>query len=249
MSTSGTNISANMALKPTRFRFAPAGGLALRWATYDKLFGGFMKLKTVIFGLFTIASLPANATILTFDTTSTQLGTYGDNVSAPGVGYSEGLGFTPNVSLNFLPDAPYGQYSIWSSGYASLTNALGHGSFNVPGEIVFTPDSGYSVLLHRFDMATWSSGTYQTDIRIWDANGSRAAPNLFSFNQQLNPNIVYQPLAQSLEATGPLHLYISNLGSTGIDNISISQVPVPPAIWMFGSGILGLLGLLKKQQS
>ena len=134
----------------------------------------------------------SHATTLTFGGfSSANANTYGDNVSQAvvgGVTYLQGDGFTPNVALTFSPDPSFGQYSLYSSGYATLTDALGHGSFNVPGEIIFTPSSGVQVTLRGFDIATWSSGTYQTNIGIWDDAGSRAAPNLFTFNQLLNPN-------------------------------------------------------------
>ncbi len=209
-----------------------------------------MKSKLLLASLLSLSAMTANATILTFSNTNSQLpANYGDYVSEPGAfSYPEGNGYTPNVSLDFLPNS-LGPYSIYSGGYASLTDALGHGNFNVSGEIVFTPNNGASVLLHGFDMATWSSGSYQTDIRIWDVNGSLANPNLFNFNQLLLPQTIYQPLGQTLQATGALHLYINNLGSTGIDNISFSQtpVPVPAAVWLFGSALLGFLGLTKRR--
>jgi hypothetical protein len=208
-----------------------------------------MKSRLILASLLSVSALSANATILTFDGI-VDLNSYGDNVTGPGANtYQEGQGYTPNISLDFSPVIGWGPYTIWSSGYASLINALGHGSFNVPGEIMFTPSNGASVLFHGFDIATWSSGSYQTDIRIWDDNGSLIAPNLFSFNQMLQPQTVYQPLGQTLQATGVLHLYINNIGSTGIDNVSFSQtvVPVPAAFWLFGSGLLGFLGLSKRK--
>jgi hypothetical protein len=182
-----------------------------------------------------------SATILTFDTTNNidyLPAGYGDNIDQSLVGgftYLEGAGFTPDISIDFLPDSPYGPYTVWSAGYAFiqatgvtlLPNALGHQSFNVPGEIVLSPSNGAQVFLHGFDIGTYGSVAYSTEIRIWDDNGSRAAPNLFAFSQELSPSLVYQPLAGVIEATGALHIFISNLGSTGIDNLHFAQVPEP----------------------
>jgi len=32
----------------------------------------------------------------------------------------------------------------------------------------------------------------------------------------------------------------------GLDNVSVSAVPVPAAVWLFGSGLIGLIGMRKK---
>jgi hypothetical protein len=198
----------------------------------------------------------SHATTLTFNGFNTSnAATYGDNINQAVVGgitYLEGDGFTPDIALTFKPDAPFSQYSLWPSGYGGtlMVNALGHGSFNVPGEIIFTPSGGAKVTLRGFDIATWSGGSYQTDIRIWDDAGSRAAPNLFSFNQILNPFVVYQPLSAPVTAVGALHLYINNLGSTGLDNVNFTQtlaIPEPEMTAMLLAG-LGLVGAVVRRR-
>jgi hypothetical protein len=37
--------------------------------------------------------------------------------------------------------------------------------------------------------------------------------------------------------------------SWGLDNVqvSVAAVPVPPAVWLFGSGLLGLLGVARQR--
>lgn len=35
----------------------------------------------------------------------------------------------------------------------------------------------------------------------------------------------------------------------GIDNISVSSVPLPPAIWLFGTGLLGLIGIARRKKA
>lgn len=210
-------------------------------------------------------SAPAKATILTFDIGSNSNGTpipsgYGDNVDqsvVAGVSYLEGNGWTPDIMVGFLAD--FGSYSHWASGYAYtaeaitlLPHALGHQSFNVPGEIAFTPNAGEQVFLIGFDVGTWLQGSYVTDIRVWDDLGSRANPNLFAFTATLNPGIVYNPLTQAFAANGPLHLYIDNLGSTGIDNIHFAQaapVPLPAAVWLLGSALVWLCTFGRRHSS
>lgn len=198
-------------------------------------------------GLSMLAPLAAQATVLTFTSTfgTGGLGAYGDRVSTSpqgGTTYGEGDGWTPNVVLDFVTLSNAGPATLWNSGYASLSGALGHGSFNVPSRIDFKPDAGYVVTLRGFDIATWSSGSYQTNIRIWDDSTSFDSP-LFSFNQSLSPNIVYRPLATPIAGTGTLRLYVSNLGSTGLDNVHFIQsaVPEPASLAMMSLGVAGLL--------
>jgi len=35
--------------------------------------------------------------------------------------------------------------------------------------------------------------------------------------------------------------------SLSIDNINVSAVPIPAAVWLFGSGLLGLVGFARKR--
>ncbi|MCV2354624.1 PEP-CTERM sorting domain-containing protein [Paucibacter sp. B2R-40] len=191
-----------------------------------------------------VSPLSAQATVLPFTSTfgAGGLATYGDRiVGSPqdGASYFEGAGWTPNVELVFTTLNASGLASLWSSGYASLLGALGHGAFNVPYQIDFVPDAGWNITLQGFDIATWSSGTYPTDIRIWDDKGSFAQPNLLSFASALNPQTVYQPLSAPVAGTGTVHLYLNNLGSTGLDNIAFTQSPVPEpaALLLISAGL------------
>lgn len=35
----------------------------------------------------------------------------------------------------------------------------------------------------------------------------------------------------------------------GLDNVSVSAVPVPAALWLFGSGLIGLIGMKRKSSN
>lgn len=39
------------------------------------------------------------------------------------------------------------------------------------------------------------------------------------------------------------------IGTTDIVRLSVSQVPIPPAIWLFGSGLIGLIGIARRKKS
>lgn len=226
-----------------------------------------LRATSVLLAGVALFSQPSAASILTFDYTPTDLTCggngcnpqdYGDRITTTNdvtTGYQYGLGngFTPNVTVSYQPDPTFTNtdYSLWATGYAELSNALGHISFNVPGEIILTPDSGYSVRLNSFDIAGWAGAGYQTQFAIYDDNGTRISPNLFGGDIFVPGANSISPLSSPLLATGALHIYISNLGSTGIDNLNFDQtaVPLPAAIWLFGSGLLGMIGMAKRKKT
>ncbi len=43
--------------------------------------------------------------------------------------------------------------------------------------------------------------------------------------------------------------FVSNGGGYYIDNVSISSVPIPAAVWLFGSGLLGLVGIARRKKA
>ena len=62
----------------------------------------------------------------------------------------------------------------------------------------------------------------------------------------LSPGTPYTPLAGDWSYRRGV-----NIGGSGIQKIGIyeiSAVPVPPALWLFGSGLLGLVGLARKKK-
>ena len=39
------------------------------------------------------------------------------------------------------------------------------------------------------------------------------------------------------------------IGTTDVVRLSVDAVPIPPAIWLFGSGLLGLIGVARKHKT
>jgi hypothetical protein len=70
------------------------------------------------------------------------------------------------------------------------------------------------------------------------------APDLFA--QVLADNSVQ--IAFDLEVTNRGSSFSHNL-EAGLDNVKLNPIPVPPAVWLFGSGLLGLIGVARRRKS
>jgi hypothetical protein len=66
--------------------------------------------------------------------------------------------------------------------------------------------------------------------------GSLLAPG--SFNFDATPGKYFVSFFGFADPSAP------QLGQYGID---ISQVPIPPAVWLFGSGLLGFIGIARRK--
>ena len=47
---------------------------------------------------------------------------------------------------------------------------------------------------------------------------------------------------------GPLHGFVVTLEIYGNDPVLVSAVPVPAAVWLFGSGLIGLIGIARRKK-
>lgn len=225
-----------------------------------------MQIKTTLGIVALLFSNIANATILTFDFGGTDYSvipqTYGDRVTSTVMGthsYGGGGGFTPNVELAYQGDG-VSSLSLWTTGFNSLTNVINNELDGDNGlTITFTADAGYHVALTSLDM-----GNYQSPIlsipEFTITNGSGAT--LFSQSDIQLPgtassHTTFDFGGSSLIANELiLHIDTTGLGGSsdnvGLDNILFSQmaaVPVPAAVWLFGSGLLGLIGFSKRKKS
>jgi hypothetical protein len=191
----------------------------------------------------------AQATTLTFEGVGPLgLGSgtaFGDRVTSAGTGVNLAGGATPNVVLDFVPTNSGSPFTVWSSGYGSLSSALGHGSFNVKGYIELAPDAGWDVVLHNFDIAGWSASSYaDSRIQVLDTAGTVYFDSgVFTFPASTTfTAYLSEPIRSSL----PLRLFVEDFGDLGIDNLQFSQVATIPepgtwALWLAGMGVVGTL--------
>ena len=195
---------------------------------------------------------------------------YGDNVTGspmnvPGGQFTygnEGEGFTPNVVTDYFSDTGVGQ---WTIQYGDLTNVLFAGA-PLSGEspntlnVRLTAEPGFEVLLYHFDLAGWANADYT----INGVSVFSDTTTLFSQNNVLVEGDFSGPRHTSFDFSNPLsaeqlqiQIDFSNLAGSiqdniGIDNIRFGQdppaaVPTPPALWLFGSGLIGLVGIARRK--
>ena len=118
--------------------------------------------------------------------------------------------------------------------------------------VIITNESGASFSLERFDAASYElNGTnIYTD---YLAIGTRASDgSQISFVFDANEGMTtYLPegfsLLSSLSFYAPER--INNIAAGfHLDNIILSAVPIPASVWLFGSGLVCLLGISKRKQ-
>ena len=201
-----------------------------------------------------VSAVTASATMLTFEYTHASPPpyfaavpqTYGDNANnGSDPSYSIGAeGGTPNVEVAYLADDAEGGIlscndATWFPSYvANLSGSTGNWDFE------FTPDAGYSVQIHSFDVVECDLGGYPIDLswQIVDSsgtvlNGGAAQGTVTSETAAIDVNMGgYHTAGQTvtLRITSVESLY------NGIDNIKFSQIPEPATMVMVAIGGLGL---------
>ncbi len=225
-----------------------------------------MNLKTALGIATLLLSNIASATVLTFDfgggNYSAIPQAYGDNVTSTTMGaYSYGGdgGFTPNIQLAYAGDS-VANLTLWTTDFNDLTNVINNETDGDTGfTITFAADAGYNVSLTSLDMGNYQS-TVLTLPDFTITNGSGAT--LFSqsniaLTEDASSHTIFDFGTSGLVANELiLHIDTTGLGGSsdnvGLDNIQFSQVsavPLPAAAWLFGSGLLGLIGLRKLKKS
>ena len=101
-------------------------------------------------------------------------------------------------------------------------------------------DAGsYRATLTDFEFPAAMTDTGMDVTTTTDSLGSLMAPGSFTFNA--TPGNYFVSFYGAADTSAPLEL-----GQYGIE---ISKVPVPAAIWLFGSGLLGLVGIARRKKA
>lgn len=197
---------------------------------------------------------------------------YGDRVSTSPMNVSGGQftygnggeGFTPNVVVDYFagtgtPANP--GVSLWTSQYGDLTNVLFGNNDSLSLNVQLSADTDFDVQLYSFDLA----GFPNTDYTINAVRVLSGMDTLFSRSHVLvegsgdtGAQHTSVDFATPLGATQLLiEVDYSNLAGGSQDNIGIDTIrfgqnppaviPIPPSVWLFGSGLLGLVGIARRK--
>jgi len=212
--------------------------------------------------------LPAGATILTFDVAGgvsdhqIMPQDYGDNVAASlqaGHAYGVGAeGFTPNVVVDY--GMPGEIPALWRTGYGDLVNAhFNDADGDTTFTIRFTADSGFSVQLYGFDLASFTNAGQTIQgygVRDLSDNSTLAGAGATAVTGTTHLEVAFATL---LEASAlELFVDLTGLGTVSdniaIDNIrfgqvqtAIQSVPEPQSLGLLGLALAGLATLSRRR--
>ena len=96
-----------------------------------------------------------------------------------------------------------------------------------------------------FDVETAENGSGPNNsIRLFDAADNEIMPGTF-FTPDTGGDNMWDQLVFNVDGVKRIEL---NLGGSGaIDNITYSVIPIPSAIWLFATGLIGLAALARRK--
>jgi hypothetical protein len=167
----------------------------------------------------------------------------------PGAGTEQGWQFSTNSSITI--DA-FGYYDEGSDGLADnhLVSLWDASTENlITSATVFSGTSGTLIDGFRYFSITPveldAGGTFV----ISGYNPTSADGNITLSTLSTIPEISYEGGLVGFSAGFPDDFYFSGSGGRFGPNftVSVSAIPIPAAVWLFGTGILGLIGFSKRK--
>jgi hypothetical protein len=198
------------------------------------------KLTLTAFMLFALVSITrfAYAAVLTFDDLNPTTGLasipngyggfnwsqfgYANAASyAPGSGYDNGT-----VSGDYVAYNKFGELALIENGPFDFNSVYLTGAWN----------DGLNIRIRGFS----EGALLYSDTVVVDTSG----PTLFTFDWLGIDTLAFNSF-------GGVNVNPGGLGGSGyqfaMDNFTFNVVPIPAAIWLFGSGLLGLIGIARRK--
>lgn len=195
-----------------------------------------MNFKSIILAATVLVlSNSVNAVTLTFDdvTGGSIQNNYGD------VTNYQGFNFTSNLDWIDVEGSSW-NYGAHSGDFALLNNDYGTGIITEANNADFTFDGLWA---KKWGTAIDSGGT---DSLLGTLSGYNDGVEVWTIDTSLNGSYEYY----EAQAGAIDELKLSFGDNFLVDNLvlnEISQVPVPAAAWLFGSGLVGLVGLARRK--
>jgi len=199
------------------------------------------------------------------------VGWVGPHVGNPGVDYNETRSFSSDFAvggsfdLNITSDGlffrDYGFTPSSGSPFVSQTNLLADNiNRNQPGSIVFTfsrlASGDYTMLTFHHD--SWFGTTaVPFDITVMDALGTRTVASGLDTSGGYDPSVITTALfAFTVGENGDATITFDTNSAGFTEHMAINgfqltgaAVPIPPALYLFGSGLLGLIGMARRKKA
>lgn len=164
-----------------------------------------------------------------------------------------GPGGASNMTLS-SPDAFFGQnwtahsIQVFAPGTYTFDATTG-GGVSETGTLSMSVDSNQLGAHMLFD---WGSNANIDVVVVWDFNSP------FTGDQTLTGSQIWDVASMDddgdgvngvgMPAGGPFAGFNANFNLNGV-SVSTSPVPVPAAVWLFGSGLLGLVGVARRRKA
>lgn len=140
----------------------------------------------------------------------------------------------------YNPSYPKFAFPVHSGTY-HLRNEYTFNWQYITQNIITTPGQSYAVDFWLADADIWADAVFRA---LW--NGTEMI-YLYDINRNTMP---YTYFSYTGVATGSLTTiefgFRFNPLGYGLDDISVNAVPIPGAIWLLGSGLIGLIGMRRK---
>ena len=161
-----------------------------------------------------------------------------------------GNGSSHSYSANGWDNGDYFQFSVSTTGLAGISLSWDQAGSNTgPGsfELDYSTDGGAT--FDTWDSYTVPTGNFASGIVSTTFSHSYDLSSVTDLDNR--STVLFRLVDTSVTATGAINGGAVGTAGTGrVDNVvvsAVSAVPVPAAVWFFGSGLLGLAGARRRR--